>query len=271
MKAKSYSSGVLSLGVMLLISGCGGDSGASATNDLPPLSPIVDPTSAAAKIINVDFGTGDKTTMAGKAVVGNEDSDLWNFFSSSTSGISQMKSFTMKLIDTSGADSGASLILSPVTLKSASNGHRNPMYSSYVVSEPVEMLPMPTVLPTLALAMPKPPPQLVSMPIHLSIKELKTGKYSLFLFGHGAQDNENAAFSVSVVGLEANKSVTTDLGTKSTISGKGWDAETFTEGKQFVSFRGISINSEKSDQIKIDVMGGASFKAVVSGFQLIKE
>jgi hypothetical protein len=99
-------------------------------------------------------------------------------------------------------------------------------------------------------------------PITITLTNLASATYDVYLYGHGPADNANGIYALSVDGLH--------YGTNSTVSGPGWNSVSWSEGVQYVVFRGVVI-ANASQVLTITVYPSASTYALISGLQLVPQ
>jgi hypothetical protein len=102
-------------------------------------------------------------------------------------------------------------------------------------------------------------PILRSGPISVTVSNLTPGLYDLYFYAHGQTAVENGVVHVTTGGV--------DYGTKSTTTNADWNTPDWQEGRQYVRFQGILVNSGELLQIQVDP--GSAGLAVMNGLQLL--
>ncbi len=95
--------------------------------------------------------------------------------------------------------------------------------------------------------------------ISLSVAGLPSGTYDFYLYGHGAANDQNSAYSISSAG--------NSYAAESTLNGAGWESTTWAEGKQYVRLSAIVAVS--GQPVLVTVAPGASSYAVLNGMQIV--
>ena len=183
-------------------------------------------------LINVDFGY-DPTNEVGRAAVGLTTNDVWNYFSYP----GDTDPYGMGDLDYSdGTESGAG-----ITVNNAPGEWENPvsdpMYASYIY-------------------------QWDANPIVLAVTNLSYGRYDFYLYGHGAADNQNSVFDLSVGGVDYGTRSTTATGSNS------WNSVVWQEGLQYVVFRDVWVENDQTVNITVN-RDGAGY-AIVNGLQIVQ-
>ncbi len=179
-------------------------------------------------LININFGGGAKT---GGAAVVKTDTDYWNVYYYPYQTYASMPN----LLKYNALPSGVSLELwnAPGVW---GNQTGDPMFDSYIY------------------------PWNAS-PITVRLSNLPAGRYYLYLYGHGAADNQHGSFTVTDSAGTRNPQVT--------AVGNLWQKEIYfwQERCHYVVFRMLTVNPSLNT-IQIQVNPGISGYAIINGLQL---
>jgi hypothetical protein len=96
-------------------------------------------------------------------------------------------------------------------------------------------------------------------PIVSELTDLPTGKYDLYVYAHGQPAEENAVLSLSNGAL--------NLGLKSTSADSAADGPGWTEGFEYVVFRGVDVSA--GDKLTLLSTKDQSGIAMINGIQLV--
>ncbi|HEY6227659.1 MAG TPA: immunoglobulin domain-containing protein, partial [Verrucomicrobiae bacterium] len=96
--------------------------------------------------------------------------------------------------------------------------------------------------------------------INLNISGLPAGAYDFYVYAHGQPTNE--------IGKIELKRGATSLGVKTTSSALDWDKAGWTEGGEYVVFRGVEVTDGQTVQL-ISSPGGLNGPAVLNGLQIL--
>lgn len=175
-------------------------------------------------LIDIDFGGGTSTSEVGFAVTGQTGSDFWNF--SSGGNVSNLEF-------ANGASSGASLTIANATGAWAT-GAADPMYNSYLYSQN-------------------------NGTITVAVNGLGAGIYNIYIYGHGAADNQNSTYQSSA-GSQ-------NYGSLTTLNGPGWNSSAVWQlGLQYVEFSNVVIIAGQT--VNLTVSPAASQYAAIAGMQI---
>lgn len=193
-------------------------------------------------LINVDFGVGSRSPKAGFAATGQSTNDYWNLyrhydpkFVPGTALVSDGLLQNLKLSD--GAETKVSVAVTnaPGVWGNASS---DAMYDTYLFSQN-------------------------GSNITVTIKELESGRYHFYLYGHADADvtgEQNSVFTL--------RSGTNTLGPLTTLGSPGWKATSpWQERYQYVVFRDVQVMS--GQPVIVDVAAGPNGVAVLNGLQII--
>ncbi len=187
-------------------------------------------------LLNIDFGTGTASQKAGPAAVGQTANDFWNLYSRDD-GAGGFRTFG-ELTELKWADGS----LSPVDLvitnaaSAGASSAADPMFATYLYPSPNG-----------------------DTDIKLTLSQVPSGHYDLYLYGHGLRDTEDGVFEVEAFG--------TAYGTKSVSSAPGWNANYWRESVHYVRFP--DVVSDGHGTLTVTVKPGISGTAVLNGLQLV--
>jgi len=183
-------------------------------------------------LIDLAFGAGTNTAEVGFAATGQTTNDFWNFYSRDD-GSGGWRSFGMltNLEYVDGTSSGAAMTIANAP-GAWGNGSSDPMYSTYLY--PFD-----------------------GGNITVTVSNLAAGSYAFYIYGHGAADDQNCTYQLSV-DQQSYGSQTT--------AGPGWNSAIWQEGLQYVEFRGVTIAA--GQVVTITVLPGSGGYAVISGLQM---
>lgn len=184
--------------------------------------PSLDPGS----LLNVDL-CAPEPPKVGPAYIGLPG-DLWNNYAMPWLYIGTLSDLTL-------ADSTPSTV--DLTVYNApgqwGNGHSDPMFNGYVYPWDGGNI-------TLRLSLP-------------------TGRYDLYLYGHGPIDSSSSTFQVT--------SGSNSYGVQSTTTGPGWISETWQVGQQFVVFGDVQV-TQPGHGVTVTVFPDSAGYAIISGLQV---
>jgi hypothetical protein len=188
-------------------------------------------TTNAARLLNVDYGIGTASQKTGPAAVGLTAADYWNLFDRDTASVRNAPN-GIKWSD--GAVSSARLAVENGG-GLWGNGATDPMYHNYIYpsSHTGNIVSRYTSFPLVT--------------------------YDIYVYAHGAIGAENGVVELIVGGIS--------LGTKSTTTSATFDLPGWTEGTEYVLFRGVTIGGDGSFQIICKP--GANGTAVINGAQFM--
>ena len=185
-------------------------------------------------LIDVDFGAGSTTSEVGFAATGQTSSDFWNFYTRDD-GHGGYLSFgsLSNLKYANGTASGAGL-----TIANApgcwGTGAADPMYSGYLYPA-------------------------FGGNITVTLTNVSAGSYSFYIYGHGAADNQNSTYQLSVNGQS--------YGSQTTLNGPGWNSSAvWQQGLQYVEFQNVVISAGQT--VTITVLPASSSYAILAGLQI---
>lgn len=203
---------------------------------ITPLSSFVPPV-AAVPAINVRFATKDSPPITGPAAFGNLPTDFWNLYAAdATPGVLRTLGSLAPLTNTFGEGTGAGLVISNAPGAWAT-GSTNPLMATYLY--PLEGDPK----------------------ISVTVTNLPTGSYDLYLYGHGGPaDDYNTEFGV--------KSGPLAYGPRSTGTNDLWRGSTWVEGAQYVRFNDVYVSS--GSPLMIEAGRAARSIPSLNGLQLVQ-
>lgn len=192
--------------------------------------PVEPPVGTAEALLNVDFGNASVLPApVGPAAVGREG-DRWNL--SSQPFIPDSAMTNLVWADGSSSQIGMTVTNAPGAWVVPGTP---PMFTIYAYS--------------------------YGGPITVTLTNIPTATYDLYLYGHGEGDAAATAFEV----LNGE----TDYGTFATSRGPGWRATPYVEGDHYVVFRGIAVSANRPLVIKaLPVEGQAT--PFFNGLQLLR-
>jgi hypothetical protein len=192
-----------------------------------------------AQLINIDFGSDQNPYLPpgiGPAAVGQTDADIWNIYSRDDEFGNWRESGTLSnLVQADGTPTAASISVNNAAGLWFTLISQNNMMQSYLY------------------------PLSGAGDITTSVTGLVPDNYDVYVYAHGQPNEENAALTLSVDGIS--------YGSQSTSSEPGWDSVLWTEGAQYVVFRGIPIASGQT--LNVVSSPGVSGLAVINGMQLV--
>jgi hypothetical protein len=182
-------------------------------------------------LLNVQFGPA-LTNEVGFAAVGETTNDYWTWYLEP----GQTNVTLTNLCWSDGTTNGVSL-----TVTNAPSQGTNPvtdeMYSAYIYKSGANL--------------------------GLTLSNVPTGIYDVFLYGHGPATNQNGIFQITTWGTNFGTESTTTVGTNSYTS-TNWQ-----EGIQYVVFRSISVTNTQPMYITVE-QDGAGY-AIVNGLQIVAD
>jgi hypothetical protein len=189
-------------------------------------------------LINIDFGAHANPVFSiktGLAATGLTESDYWNLYSRDGPGgtfLDNSQLLNLRLSD--GAVTETDLFVRNAggawyTLNS------DPMFESYLY------------------------PLGGDPNIDLLLTNVPAGTYDIYVYAHGQPAGENAVIQIQNGSL---------FSSKSTSAASNWDAPGWNEGGEYVVFRNIPLEPDRS--LAITSRPGISGKAVINGIQLIE-
>ncbi len=98
-------------------------------------------------------------------------------------------------------------------------------------------------------------------PIVVTLTNVPTGTYDLYLYGHGEGNAAATAFEVTAAGV--------DHGRKATAQAAGWQDQPYVEGTHYVLYRGLAVTAEKPLRITALAVEGQS-TPYLNGLQLVR-
>jgi hypothetical protein len=182
-------------------------------------------------LIDVAFGSGTSTAKAGFAATGQSTSDFWNFYSRDGSNGWRTFGILSNLDYVDGTPSGADLTITNAP-GAWGNGSSDPMYNSYLYP-------------------------FNGSNIVVTVRNLAAGTYAFYIYGHGAADDQNCTYQLSIGGQSYGSQTT---------AGPGWSSSIWQQGLQYVEFQGVSVAA--GQVATIIVLPGPGGYAVISGLQL---
>jgi hypothetical protein len=176
-------------------------------------------------IINVDLSPGSPA-KTGYAAIGQATNDYWNAISFSGSSSASLPHLT-------NSDRTASSVGMVISNAPGQWGFWNEdaMYGGFIYG---------------------------SGTISVTITNLATNVYDIYLYGHGGGDPANTLFKLYRTG--------TQIGYKgTTLWGSGWNSTNWEAGQQFVVFRNISVTNQT---LRVDVPPGGDGYPYINGMQI---
>lgn len=188
-------------------------------------------------LFNVRFGTKDSEPIVGPAAYGESGTDFWNHYSrDEINGGFRVLGSVAPLLNGVGAVTGAGLSIANAP-GAWTTGHPNPLMAVYLY--PLGGDPRVTI----------------------TVTNLPTGAYDLYLYGHGApSDNLNTAFLVT--------SGEMTYGIRTTSTDPAWRQRSWVEGMQFVRFPNVFVSSGQLLTVLADSAAGPI--PSVNGIQLVR-
>ncbi len=183
-------------------------------------------------LIDVAFGAGTNTAEVGFAATGKDTNDFWNFYSRDDCH-GGWRSFgvltNLEYVDTTASGTVLTIANAPGAW---GNGSSDPMYGTYLY--PFD-----------------------GGNITVTVSNLAAGSYTFYIYGHGAADDQNCTYQLSV-DQQSYGSQTT--------AGPGWNSAVWQEGLQYVEFQGVNISA--GQLVTITALPGSGGYAVISGLQM---
>ena len=187
--------------------------------------------------MNVNFcadkSPGIDYVKTGKAAIGNSESDFWNVYSRDNSDGSWRPAGT--ITNLSLADG----VGSPVSLSFSGgmgawfSGLSDSMYRTYLYND--------------------------AGPLQITVSNLTAGTYDLYVYAHGAADDQNSLLELY--------SGSTFFGATNTVAGPEWNSATWVEGDQYVVFRSVLVDGSKP--INLLVKPQADIGSYINGLQIL--
>ncbi len=185
-------------------------------------------------LLDVDFGSGTATAEVGFAATGQSTNDFWNFYTrdDGNGGYLTFGSLSgMKYADGSASGAGLTIANAP---GSWGNGAADYMYDGYLYC-------------------------FDGNNITVVVTNLAAGSYDLYVYGHGAADNQNSTYQLSVNSQS--------YGSQTTLSGPGWGSSAvWQDGLQYVEFSNVVVGAGQT--VTITVLPADSSYAIISGLQI---
>lgn len=189
------------------------------------------------KVLNLQFGSDVSTPRRGVAATGLGPNDFWNLYSRDLPGGGYKTSgevADLKWSDESPSGAGMTIDNAPGAWP---NGSSDAMLGIFLY--PFD-----------------------GGNITVALTNLPAGTYRVYAYGHGGPPAEqNTRFELLVDSLS--------YGTNRTSTTPDWNDGGWTEGSQYVAFRGVVI--ESGTVLKIISMPDSIPQAVINGLQLVKE
>jgi hypothetical protein len=182
-------------------------------------------------LLNVQFGPAS-TNEIGYAAVGETPSDFWTWYLEP----GQTSVTLTNLSWSNGSTNGVSLTVSNAPSQ-GTNPVSDQMYSAYIYEAGANL--------------------------GLTVSNLPTGIYDIFLYGHGPATNQNGIFQLTTWGTNYGTESTTTVGTNSYTS-TNWQ-----EGQQYIVFRSIWVTNTQPVYITVED-DGAGY-AIVNGLQMMAD
>ena len=199
---------------------------ASVTSLVAALNVLVEGNS----IIDVAFTSASVTGKTGLAATGLTSNDFWNTYVTNSGVLADLE-----YVD--GAPSGAGMTVQMLNWDydtgAYSNGASDPMYGIYLFN--------------------------FGGIIDITITNLISDTYDIYIYGHGNENSQNGVYQVSVNFL--------GYGSESTMDGPGWRSPVWVEGVQYVEFTNVSVLT--GQMLTIVAITGDENYAVLSGLQLV--
>jgi hypothetical protein len=177
-------------------------------------------TQAPLSLIDIDFGGGTSTSEVGFDVTGQTTNDFWNFCGGGT----------VNLELASGTPSGTSVIVAN-NFGTWGTGAADPMYNAYLYAY---------------------------TNMNVSLTNLAGGAYNFYIYGHGAADNQNSAYRLSVGGQS--------YGSLTNLNGPGWNTSAWQLGLQYVEFSNVVVGAGQG--VIVVVSPGVGGYAIIAGMQI---
>jgi hypothetical protein len=203
---------------------------------ITPLASFAPPVQAV-PAINVRFALKDSPPIAGPAAFGNLPTDFWNLYAAdATPGVLRTLGSLAPLTNTMGEATGAGLVISNAPGAWAT-GATHPLMATYLY--PLEGEPK----------------------IAVTVTNLPTGSYDLYLYGHGGPaDDFNTEFGV--------RSGPLAYGPRRTGTNDLWRGSTWVEGAQYVRFNDVYVSS--GSPLMIEAGRAARSIPSLNGLQLVQ-
>ena len=181
-------------------------------------------------LLNIDFGVGTSSQKQGYAAIGNSPADFWNLYSRDDG--------AEEVIDLVWSDGRVSSVdLTVVNAPGAwGNESPDPMFGVYLYPFNGEN-------------------------ITVTLEDLPSGSYALYVYAHGALDGENGVVEVTSGG--------STWGPLNVSTGPGWNVPAWENGRQYVQFDAVAVGADH--QMVITVYPGETGLAVLNGMQLIQQ
>ncbi|EEF60300.1 beta strand repeat-containing protein [Pedosphaera parvula] len=208
---------------------------AGVTNSVTALLTVnvPQPPTPGLNLIDVDFNAGTASAEVGFAAIGQTTNDYWNLYSRDD-GHGGYLAFggvgNLKFADGSLSGAGLTVANAPGAW---GNGASDAMYQGYLY--PFD-----------------------GGNIVVNVTNLDAGNYEIYLYGHGAADNQNSTYSLSVGGASYGSQTTAQ---------SGWNSAAWQEGVQYVVFHNVAVTNAGA-AVQVIVSPEASSYAVIAGMQI---
>jgi hypothetical protein len=187
-------------------------------------------------LINVNFcadkSTGINYLKTGKAAIGDSDGDFWNVYSRDN-------------IDGSWRDAGT------ITDLSCADGAKSTVSLTYSGGMGAWFSSVPDNMYRTYLYNPMGSQQ-------VTISNLAAGTYDLYIYAHGAADNQNSLLELY--------SGSTSFGITNTVVGPEWNSANWTEGDQYIVFKSVIVEDNKP--INLQIKPQADIGSYINGIQI---
>jgi len=194
--------------------------------------------SVQAQLINIDFGSDKNPFLppgVGPAAVGQTETDIWNIYSRDDEfGNWRDNGTLLDLVQADGTPTTADLAVYNAA------GLWNTLISNYMMQSYLYPLSREGNITAI-------------------ITDLVPDNYDIYVYAHGQPNEENVVVTLSVDN--------TGYGTQTTSSQPGWDSVLWTEGDQYVVFRGVPIAAGQT--LQVVSAPGVSGLAAINGMQLV--
>jgi hypothetical protein len=181
-------------------------------------------TARAGTLIDVAFTGASVTSKTGFAATGVSSNDFWNTYVIYSEALP-----TLEFVDGTGSEAG--LFVANAS-EAGTNGASDPMFGNYLYASAAN--------------------------ITLTLTNLTAGVYDVYLYGHGASNNQDSIYQLTAG--------TVSYGNPATTNGAGWLSSVWQVGVQYVEFSNVYVLPGQT--VTIAVEPGAGGIAVISGLQV---
>lgn len=191
-------------------------------------------------LLDVRFATDANTNKVGPAAIGQSATDFWDLYSRDVPGSGGTAwrgvGTVTNLVWADGTASSVSLQVANA-MGAWFTGSADPMFYSYLY------------------------PESRTGEITVTLSQLPTGHYDLYVYAHGQPDNENGVITVNASG--------TVWGPKATASVAGWNTTNWQNGVQYVLFTNVAVAT--GQPLVITSLPGVSGLAVINALQMLQK